>query len=367
MTSMSIVAATWIAVLASRGARAAEVDDRAATARAAIEDTEQRQRSVLSHLYTLDREIKAAAKRSLTLTRRATEFDLEARTLGRETFELERRSSDRGRQMNRRLNSLYRRRAGTDAIQSMFAAQSPAQLDQHQRYLRLMIEDDQHQVNAFVTGLRLARAHRQKLNQAVRRLVLAQREVRTVDSDLARRRREKAELIAEIGRSRETHLGELRALRRDGAAAELAFFERRGDLEGPVAGRITRAFGPFDDPEFKIRVMHKGWFFGAPAGGAAVTSIAAGRVEVARDLPGWGPTVVVDHGDHYHSVYARAARIKVREGDRVSSGQLIGFTAERSPLFGPGLYFELRHFADAVDPRTWIKDPNFTTAKRSQE
>jgi septal ring factor EnvC (AmiA/AmiB activator) len=96
-----------------------------------------------------------------------------------------------------------------------------------------------------------------------------------------------------------------------------------------------------------------------------VSAVAAGRVEVARDLPGWGTTVVIDHGDHYHSVYASCARIKVREGDEITSGQLIGFTGERSPLFGPGLYFELRHFADAIDPRTWIKDPNFTTAERN--
>ena len=351
---------------AGPAAHAALADARATIARGAIEDSERRQREVLAHLYTLDQSIKSTSKRSLILKRRASEYEIEARSLGREVNDLERRGAERGRQMNRRLSSLFRRRAGSGALRAMFAAESPGQIDQHQRFLRLMINDDQRQLEMFLEGLREARERRQKLARAVRRLMIAQHEVRANEVTLAEQRGEKERLVARISARRDTHLDELRTLRREGLDTDLAFFERRGALENPVPGPVTRVFGLVNDPGYNFKLMHKGWFYGGSPG-TEISAIAGGRVEVARDLPGWGPTVVVDHGEHYHSVYACASRIKVREGDQITAGQPIAFTGERSPLFGPGLYFELRHFADAIDPNGWIKDPNFTVRPAQRE
>jgi septal ring factor EnvC (AmiA/AmiB activator) len=40
---------------------------------------------------------------------------------------------------------------------------------------------------------------------------------------------------------------------------------------------------------------------------------------------------------------------------KVSEGDLIAISGQGSPNFGPGLYLELRHFSDAVDPLPWLK------------
>lgn len=107
--------------------------------------------------------------------------------------------------------------------------------------------------------------------------------------------------------------------------------------------------------------MHKGLFFSAERG-TPVRAVHHGKVAVAGSLPGLGPAVVLDHGDNYYTVYAGCARLKVREGRDVKEGEEIATSGDGSPLFGPGLYFEIRHFTDAVDPRSWIKDPGMRTA-----
>ena len=314
----------------------------------------------LANVYAIDRDIKVAATKSRRLADRAGGCERDARHLAAEVHELERLSVDRGRQMNSRLASLYRRRARVGALGAIFSADTPGEVDRRHHFLKVMIDDDRQRVDAFVGGLREARARRVKLGQMVRRLVEAQRDARAAELVLNARRAEKTRLMATLARARDVDVAKLRSLRDDGVTTGLAFFERRGSLSGPVSGRITRDFGAVADQRFNFKLSHRGWFYGR-ARGAEVNAVADGRVTVAREVPGRGPTVVIDHGGHYHSVYSGTDRIKVREGDVVTAGATLAVTGHGSPLFGPGLYFELRHFADAIDPRKWIKDPDFST------
>ena len=338
-------------------------DARVTAVRDGIADAERRQREVLAHIFTIGRDIKDSVRRSTDLTRRSLGLEDHARTLARAVRDLEGKSAERGRLLNKRLDSLYRRRTAASALETLFSSTSPAELDRHRRFLRLLIDDDHRQMDAFVTGLREVKAERAKLNQVVRRLVTAQRESRAQEALLERRMSEKARLVAELRSTRETSIDRLRELRREGAGGEFAFFEMRGRLPAPMTASVARGFGAYVDPKFHFKLMHKGWLYASPAG-ASVRTVADGTVGVARDLPGFGPTVIVEHGDHYFTVYAGQSRIKVKEGASVRAGDVLGTSGEASPLFGPGVYFELRHFADAIDPRTWIKDPDFKTADR---
>ena len=83
---------------------------------------------------------------------------------------------------------------------------------------------------------------------------------------------------------------------------------------------------------------------------------------MATLLPNFGRTVILDHGDSYYSVYAFVSQLKVHEGDQVREGDVLAVSGSYSPLFGPGLYFEIRHFTDAIDPKPWIKDAGMKTA-----
>lgn len=89
----------------------------------------------------------------------------------------------------------------------------------------------------------------------------------------------------------------------------------------------------------------------APTG---VKTIAEGSVSYAANLPGYGNTVIIDHGSGYMSVYTGLSKIGVAEGSQVSNGQNIG-TSGKLPAGEEGVYFELRYRNQAMNPRSWVK------------
>jgi septal ring factor EnvC (AmiA/AmiB activator) len=87
------------------------------------------------------------------------------------------------------------------------------------------------------------------------------------------------------------------------------------------------------------------------ANGAAVRSVAAGRVAFADRYDDYGLTVIVDHGDHYYSVYANLGALDVHAGDSVTPGGRVGTVGGER---GNAMHFELRHNANAIEPSTWL-------------
>ncbi len=129
---------------------------------------------------------------------------------------------------------------------------------------------------------------------------------------------------------------------RDGDA-RLGFEAQKGRLLFPVAGRA----------EVRKSTKHgvSGIeLFAQP--GAAVRSVAAGRVVFADRYDGYALTVIVDHGDRYYSVYASLGGTELRAGDPVAAGARVG----TAPSAGQGdtVYFEIRRGSNALEPGTWL-------------
>lgn len=122
------------------------------------------------------------------------------------------------------------------------------------------------------------------------------------------------------------------------------FRSLRGRLPFPIAGRaevnrVNRGSGP------GVEML-------APTG-TPVRSVAAGRVSFADRYDEYGLTVILDHGDHYYSVYASLSATDVHVGDTVASGTRLGAvgSVDGTPS---KLYFELRHNASTLDPAPWL-------------
>jgi murein hydrolase activator len=130
---------------------------------------------------------------------------------------------------------------------------------------------------------------------------------------------------------------------RDGDSS-LGFAAQKGRLLFPVAGRA------------EVRRADRHGVVGLDLlaqGGAAVRSVAAGRVAFADRYDAYGLTVIVDHGDHYYSVYANLGGTELRAGDSLSAGARVG-TALAAGGLSDAVYFELRRRAEAIDPGPWL-------------
>ncbi|KLT72539.1 peptidase M23 [Neisseria arctica] len=126
------------------------------------------------------------------------------------------------------------------------------------------------------------------------------------------------------------------------------FSTMQGRLRRPVGGSISGRFG-------QARPSGGNWrgvfFATAPA---PVQSIASGTVAYAGSLSGYGNIVIIDHGDSYLSVYSGLSNIAVGNGSRISAGSRIG-TSGTLPSGEQGLYFEIRHRQQAMNPLSWVR------------
>lgn len=128
---------------------------------------------------------------------------------------------------------------------------------------------------------------------------------------------------------------------------EGAFSGRRGSLEAPVAGTLAARYGEKLDGDTGTGL--KGLRVRGRAE-ASVSAVADGEVVFAGPFPGLGNMVIVNHGERYHSVYARLGKITRDVGHRVAGGESIGRLGRADTT----LHFELRAEGRPLDPSQWL-------------
>ncbi len=88
-------------------------------------------------------------------------------------------------------------------------------------------------------------------------------------------------------------------------------------------------------------------------------AIFSGTVAFADEVPGFGTTVIIDHGDHYYSVYSHNKKLFVKPGESIKEQQVIGHSGRSAINLADGLYFEIRHFSEPLDPQSWLVKSNY--------
>jgi murein DD-endopeptidase MepM/ murein hydrolase activator NlpD len=118
------------------------------------------------------------------------------------------------------------------------------------------------------------------------------------------------------------------------------------NLSWPLIGPLTSRYGP------RWGRMHNGIDVGVPTG-RPIGSAAPGRVTYAGWMSGYGNTVIVDHGT-LETLYGHQSKIRVRVGQSVSRGQVVGLVGSTGNSTGPHLHFEVRVGGAAKDPLKYL-------------
>ncbi len=118
-----------------------------------------------------------------------------------------------------------------------------------------------------------------------------------------------------------------------------------GSLPG---GAVTSPFGWRNDPLNGRAQFHAGTDI-RMAYGQEVRAVAPGRVVSADERPGYGLTVVVDHGQGLETRYAHLSGFAVKAGDVVEAGQVVAQSGSSGRSTGPHLHLEARRHGQAVD------------------
>jgi murein DD-endopeptidase MepM/ murein hydrolase activator NlpD len=127
---------------------------------------------------------------------------------------------------------------------------------------------------------------------------------------------------------------------------------RRPYLAAPLRfSRITSGYKMRFHPILQTWKAHKGIDYAAPTG-TPVHTVGKGVIRTAGFLNGLGNVVFVDHGNAQTTVYAHLSAIKVKVGQSVEQGELIGLVGETGWATGPHLHFEFRIHDQYRDPST---------------
>ena len=363
-----------------------------------LQRSQERLTEIRRERERLQREMERLRGRVHSLASELTNIERQVETTGRIVSELDLQINALGSQIERitadllvaedalteKRSILYHRlseitkRGPLFAAQVLLAAESFGNLLSRYKYLYLVSRQDRQ----LVRGV-----------QELRDRVAEQRDdLLTARSDLARRRDERAEeneRFRQLEQQRERSLQSsqreqrqmeqrLQQLARDEARLNdlIVALERRrraveaapgavaaparittsdlGQLDWPVAGDVIYRFGRQRLPNNTTILWH-GIGIATPPG-TPVRAIAAGTVRIALPLGTYGPSVIIDHGGGFYTVYGFLSDIGVRQGQSVQKGQTIGQSGGENSDQGPHIHFEIRgRDGQALDPIAWLR------------
>jgi len=114
--------------------------------------------------------------------------------------------------------------------------------------------------------------------------------------------------------------------------------------------RMASGFGYRSDPFTKARKMHEGMDFTAKTG-TPIYATGDGIVKSAdNSLSGYGNHIEITHGFGYKTLYGHLSKYKVRPGQRVKRGDIIGYVGSTGRSEAPHLHYEVHKDNKPVNP-----------------
>ena len=113
--------------------------------------------------------------------------------------------------------------------------------------------------------------------------------------------------------------------------------------------QTASGFGYRIDPIYKTTKFHSGMDFSANIG-TPVYATGDGRVVKVGWESGYGKLIKVDHGFGYVTWYAHLNNYKVRVGQKVVRGEIIGEVGNTGKSTGPHLHYEVHLKGKVVNP-----------------
>lgn len=309
--------------------------------------------------------------------------------------ELSAAQSARARALRTELDSLRERRARLDSLEASMSATLEAhraenmRLQDRRKSASELVDSLRRQGSTLKSVLKEKQAQARRLEAELDRIIAeearkaAEEEAKRKAAEEERRRKAAAEAAAKErkddasgstgkGKNKEkrtsTPAKESTPAKKDksggtgvnpGSVTALSgsFAANKGRLPAPVdkAYTISAGFGQNAHPELsRINVRNNGIDLRTSAG-ASARAVFRGTVSSIFRLDGYNNIVILRHGA-YLTVYAGIGELKVRKGEEVAAGQLLGTLApDPDDENHPTLHFEIRQEKTKLNPSEWLR------------
>lgn len=339
-------------------------------------DLQEKQREILADIYRMtSRQRQLATKKSEQLQKRE-ELEADVADLQQDIQEVTQQIQALRKKIILRMRNLHRVSAPT-IFQSFFGAHDLAEMDRNARIMYKISKSDVEQLRTFRGLKNLLSEQQTKLERKISEFEKNQKSLERQEKAIKNTYATQMELLRKLGEQDKTIVSKLKEIKKKNIGLESqkqttvagifegGIYEKKGQLALPTQGVISQRFGLLQMNSPKIRVYNKGWFIStAPA--TEVQSVHKGQVAYVGALGEYHQVVILDHGDHFYSVYANLANSIVKVGDEVEAQVLLGH-AGQSRMYGAGVYFEMRHFSQSEDPAEWFKNSRFNLSSIKEQ
>lgn len=153
---------------------------------------------------------------------------------------------------------------------------------------------------------------------------------------------------------------DLKRIKKEGAAIREAYQTLTTDqlwdaaMKFPIDSPMTSAYGTKRVYNGQLKSFHSGLDLRAPIG-TPIQAAAGGIVRLSQNLFFTGNTVILDHGYGLMTLYAHLSRRKVKVGQRVRAGTLLGLSGQTGRVNGPHLHWMAIVHSTKVNPLEVMK------------
>jgi murein DD-endopeptidase MepM/ murein hydrolase activator NlpD len=113
----------------------------------------------------------------------------------------------------------------------------------------------------------------------------------------------------------------------------------------PVRGQVIAGFGPKTDGQ-----RNNGIDIAVPENTPIKAADDGVVIYSGNELKSFGNLVLVRHNNDYITAYAHAKELRVKRGDAIKSGEIIGMSGQTGNIETPQIHFEIRKGSTPVDP-----------------
>ena len=352
-----------------------------------ISETNEQLSQLKEQIDAIQARLDASEKERGTLQRDLRDIDLQIGDSDVKAEELDRQQralEDRLQVLEQEGRSMQADQAAREAlieqsIQHMWAMQQggglrvwlgdqkPEEVARNISYLQLLIDDQRELISRYQQGLEDIERNVQRVAETQTQLTVQMSAQNDVRETLASQRAARQQTLQAINAQVRTDAQALATLQADQQRLnellnELAnvtaapipaaqpFADLKGALPMPVTGTPSNRFGGRRNADIRWR----GWLIPAEEG-ESIRAVHAGQVIYADWLRGQGLLIVIDHDDGWLTLYAQNHSLMRQVGDRVAAGDVIARAGASGGHDVTGLYFEVRHQGQPVDPALWIR------------
>ena len=236
-------------------------------------------------------------------------------------------------------------------------------------YFSYFSQARQARIETLRDSLRQLETVQADIQEKTRSLTALEEDQRRQNARFKTQKQQRQQVLAELSEQLKSQGGELKHLQRDeqqlqalvhslqellsdipaDAAQQKPFKALKGQLRWPARGHLAHRFGKRRGDS---GLKWQGVLIEAPEGGR-VRAVSQGRVAFADWLRGFGLLLIIDHGDGYMSLYGQNQALYKEVGEWVDSGEVVATLGASGGQTEAGLYFEIRHNGQPVNPLRW--------------